>query len=573
MKKTVSFCKSFIFFFMFQFLFVSCFVSGSDSEILFSGEALLAQNKASVHGLIKNPEKENKMHYAFTENQKKEITDLLSENERASLSVLLTIPSPKKELDLNGKSFTFALLPDSAFSSDVKGNFQSFFQSGINEKIQVSISFDKKSLPTGFYLQSDLPLALESLTLASAKLGFSKGEVPLFALGPDGGEIDFSFTSADFSSSKKLFGENNSKLQLTFIPSEDIGVLEKQKRLRFSFADKNLSVRRIRGEQKTDIYESAFTQAFGKIKITELSEEVKDFLLTASDVDFSKNESTPALLPIPADPGLILSWNQEAWRRKDYELFAWEQFPQVLFFDFADYATQNKFFTRLAYFVEKTGYKGTLVDEDFVENKHGYNAHDYKADDLARFFTKVYRTNFPINPQEQMLLKILLANKIILAEEDGTFSGGQGSIISVSRESPDYLRYTLVAHESWHGIYFSDEDFRNTVFVSYSMFDPESMEFLKTYWETQPTLSYDRSDEFLMRNEFMAYLMQQPVSQIKSYWTNHAKWNSVQKAQKELADYIILTDAQAFEDAANFLASYAFDRWGLNAGRVNLVSY
>ena len=229
MKKTVSFCKSFIFFFMFQFLFVSCFVSGSDSDILFSGEALLAQNKASVHGLIKNPLKENKIHYAFTENQKKEIADFLSKNERASLSVLLTIPSPKKELDLNGKSFTFALLPDSVFSSGVKGNLQSFFQSGINEKIQVSISFDKKSLPTGFYLQSDLPLALQSISLTSAKLGFSKDEVPLFAFGPDGGEIDFSFTNADFSSSKKLFGENNSKLQLTFIPSEDIGILEKQK--------------------------------------------------------------------------------------------------------------------------------------------------------------------------------------------------------------------------------------------------------------------------------------------------------------------------------------------------------
>ncbi|MBQ1822749.1 MAG: hypothetical protein II123_04840, partial [Lachnospiraceae bacterium] len=79
-------------------------------------------------------------------------------------------------------------------------------------------------------------------------------------------------------------------------------------------------------------------------------------------------------------------------------------------------------------FVEKNGYKGTLVSDDFVREKHGYNAHDYKGDDIARFFNLVNEKNFRINAREKMLRQILLDNGIILNNGDGTYSGGKGAV-------------------------------------------------------------------------------------------------------------------------------------------------
>ena len=103
------------------------------------------------------------------------------------------------------------------------------------------------------------------------------------------------------------------------------------------------------------------------------------------------------------------------------------------------------------------------------------------------------------------------------------------------------------------------------------MFDPDSMEFLKTFWETQPGLGYDRSDEYLMQNEFMAYIMQQSFSNIAPYFLQVAGRGSVNRIQKEGAAYIRNTGAQAFVDAGQILNDYAFEQWGLACGRVSLM--
>ena len=45
--------------------------------------------------------------------------------------------------------------------------------------------------------------------------------------------------------------------------------------------------------------------------------------------------------------------------------------------------------------------------------------------------------------------------------------------------------------------------------------DPVCLEFLKQFWSTQATLSYDTSDIYLMHNEVMGYLMQQSLRELK----------------------------------------------------------
>ena len=95
---------------------------------------------------------------------------------------------------------------------------------------------------------------------------------------------------------------------------------------------------------------------------------------------------------------------------------------------------------------------------------------------------------------------------------------------------------------------------------------------MKGYWASQETLGYDQDDEFLMQNEFMAYLMQQPLRFVSKYFINVANRGSVSAYQKELCEWVKRTEAATFEDACRVLDSYAYDNWGLAAGRVAMIT-
>ena len=71
-----------------------------------------------------------------------------------------------------------------------------------------------------------------------------------------------------------------------------------------------------------------------------------------------------------------------------------------------------------------------------------------------------------------------------------------------------------------------------------------------------------------MHNEFMAYIMQQRVSEVASYFVNFTNWTSVQRVVPDLALYVRATRGIAFEDAAHVFDAYAFDNWGLSCGRI-----
>ncbi|MGP1588138.1 MAG: hypothetical protein ACTTHG_07355 [Treponemataceae bacterium] len=271
--------------------------------------------------------------------------------------------------------------------------------------------------------------------------------------------------------------------------------------------------------------------------------------------------------PILADPGLIIHWPKENWRSKDFELFAWEEFPSILILDFADYSVQDKFLKRLAFFVEKANFVGTLLKDEQMISLHGYNAHDYKSEDLAGFFTAVEKQNFQLNNEELMLKQILLDNGWI-KYENGIFSGTNTALISISKESPDYLRTTFICHEGMHGIFFIDSEFRTFIYELFDKTDKNSIEFIKAYFFVTPSLSYDIKNDYLLRNEFMAYLFQQPLSAISQYFgTNLANRHYINKFYPEIAKICRETQAQGFVEAAEKLDEYAQSRWAFNLGR------
>jgi hypothetical protein len=227
-----------------------------------------------------------------------------------------------------------------------------------------------------------------------------------------------------------------------------------------------------------------------------------------------EGERSPSVHPLPADPGTVLLYDPDYWRQRDYELFSWARFPEILIMDTASYQVQSRFFKRLAFFVEKRGYRGRLVSNEEFSGLHGFNAHDYRAEDLARFFQAAREELFELNPEEELLKEILLRNGII--REQGTFTPGHGGILSISRSSYPVLRRHLLTHECYHGLFFSLPEFRQAAIQAWEGLAENEKEFWRLFFRW---VGYDTEDPYLTVNEYQAYLLQQPRSGVRYYFT------------------------------------------------------
>ena len=212
--------------------------------------------------------------------------------------------------------------------------------------------------------------------------------------------------------------------------------------------------------------------------------------------------------PLPADLDAILDYPQSAWRGAAWEVFRWNALPEVLIFDTASYAIQEELFRRLAYYVEKAGFRGTVWSDRELGGRYGYNAHDYAAADLARFFTEAGRAGAPLNDRERWLRDFLTAERVIRAAGQGDPAGWQvgergGAVLSISRESSPAQRALLLRHEAAHGVYFVNAGYRAEIAVLWQEIGEPARHAWRSYLAA---LGYDTAWEDLMRNEFQAYL-------------------------------------------------------------------
>jgi hypothetical protein len=280
-------------------------------------------------------------------------------------------------------------------------------------------------------------------------------------------------------------------------------------------------------------------------------------------------ETPPFPEALSADPGLILEYPQEAWRESRYEIFRWERFPSVLIIDAASYAVQDSLFKRLCFFVEKKGFRGRIAPEEEIRGLHGWNAHDYRAEDLARFFQAA--ADFPLSSEERELEQILFAEGII-RRENGSIRGGEGAVLSISRESESYLRSLFMAHEGFHGLFFIDEDFRAFSRRRWAGLSPQARTFIISYFDYQ---GYDTEDEYLLINEFTAHCLQQPASRASRYFgetlasrLDASPWRRSALPEKDEDSNSWPELGRAFRAEAEAFSEYVNKRWGLSAGRV-----
>jgi hypothetical protein len=207
--------------------------------------------------------------------------------------------------------------------------------------------------------------------------------------------------------------------------------------------------------------------------------------------------------PLPADPGLVLTWDRASWRKPDFEVFSWGRFPQVLILDTATYELQDALFKRIAFYVEKAGHAGRVESAAALAALHGYNAHDYRAEDLARFFTAAEPEGLSA---EERALEQLLADNGVIAKTGSGWAPGEGSILSISRSAAPLLRDLLLTHECFHGIFFSLPAFRDATEALWASLSSVEQQVWLDYLGAH---AYDTTDHYLVVNEFQSYLLQQ----------------------------------------------------------------
>ncbi len=448
------------------------------------------------------------------------------------------------------------------------------------EAITLSMAIPAESISDfrGILLHSTVPVSLVSAGLRPLLVGIDGGSSCFFS--SQGGlwdrsqplaGIDLSLAKADFDSATSNRPAPAARTPLiTLHLAEDSAMSEnpsQQPQVLLQIGGEKIRIRRAPGQDKVGLHCLALDNPFSALMLEQGQVAGITLELAAAPV----NDGGMVLEPLVTDPGLIPQWPKEAWRHDDYELFEWEQFPGLLFFDTANYKVQDDFFKRLAFFTEKTGYIGTLVSDRDLAGQHGFNAHDYRSETLAAFFTLAEATGFPLNKKELLLRDILLHNGIIEKAANG-YGAGYGAVISLSQESAMYLRNTFIAHEGFHGIFFVDEEFRSQVAGVYQNADPQALRFLHRYFSLYASLNYNINDTYLMHNEFMAYVMQQSVGRTGAYFAdNLARRGSMLRSEPELCAYIQSSKGEGFRVASEALSKYVFGRWGLEAGRVSLV--
>ena len=134
-------------------------------------------------------------------------------------------------------------------------------------------------------------------------------------------------------------------------------------------------------------------------------------------------------------------------------------------------------------------------------------------------------------------------------------------------------------HEGFHGIFFIDEDFQNFSRGRWENLDRQTRRVITSFFDFQ---RYDLGDSYLIINEFMAYLLQQPVYQAGKYFGDNIarildehEWRNTVLPPAEIAadgSRSWPNLAGTFAREAEAFSNYVNQRWGFAAGRIRRLT-
>jgi len=203
----------------------------------------------------------------------------------------------------------------------------------------------------------------------------------------------------------------------------------------------------------------------------------------------------------------------------------------VLVIQFPNLWAQGRALNRAAALIEKSGTRRDQVLTDAGlqaalaaadDNEASYFlGHDYRADDLARFFSLAQAQQVTLNADELRLRQLLLDAGLLQTAAPGQFNGNSDrALISFSAEQADdpatpqdegmdsQRRESVLRHELSHGRYFTDARYRDHCRHFWTELLSETER--QTWRRYLDRLGYDPANEELMVNETQAMLMHTP---------------------------------------------------------------
>lgn len=239
-------------------------------------------------------------------------------------------------------------------------------------------------------------------------------------------------------------------------------------------------------------------------------------VLTACNTPTEKVNPSGSLVAQDASFEQILAANNQRT-----ELFRYA--PNLYVFDFIDLDAQAEMLNRIAALVELADApRDRILSKAEISEllaKAGrswrtlYHGHDYRAADLARFYRLAQTQPSPLNEAESQLLELLLELKFLKAElkDSGAVYVAlepAKALISIPEDEnspakPTDLRRELLSHELRHGLYFTDQTFRERCRQLWLSLPERQRKPIRAFL-TQ--LGYDLTQETLLINEFQAYL-------------------------------------------------------------------
>jgi hypothetical protein len=282
-------------------------------------------------------------------------------------------------------------------------------------------------------------------------------------------------------------------------------------------------------------------------------------------------DGKPSMEPLPADFKQILENDPAQWRYSDWEVYRWESFPGILIIDFQNFNIQSHMLKRLSYFVEKKGYTGKIHSFLRLSGKTDWNAHNYKAKDLAAFFTEAQRSGAILTSAETYLRELLLANGIIEKGDAGYTGGEDKGIVSVSQESASHVRSLLLTHEGYHGLFYAASGLKELVYALWDKLAPEAQEMWVDYLRTADVWNYDYRNRYLLRNEMLGYMMQQ--KDFAEYFDNMMFPRLLKRIPDKAEHFQETKDTarQAFLDTALKIAVFLQNNYNLSPGNLSYM--
>ena len=224
---------------------------------------------------------------------------------------------------------------------------------------------------------------------------------------------------------------------------------------------------------------------------------------------------SPPATPSPARAvALIEREALLAWQPAETTLLRLADRPAVFVIAFPDLAQQGRMMNRLAAFIEKAQTpRDRLLDDaalaaaiaaEGLEPDTYYYGHDYSLADVERFFALARRSGVALNAEERWLEARLPA----IGEGAG---GAPRAIITLPAEGRGFdasARRAVLEHEAGHGLFFTDPAFAAQVLRAWrEVFTEADREAVRRFLKAE---GYDTSQEWLMANEAMAYLVFTP---------------------------------------------------------------